>query len=84
MSNLPGMQDRIHQNGHFPSEPVLGEERGNLDNYSSNKADSRLEIPVNSNDNWSYLTKDWVDTLPQVWSRGLLYFLVIFAGIILP
>jgi HlyD family secretion protein len=84
MSNLPGMQDRIHQNGHFSSEPVLAEERVNLDKSSPNQADARLEIPVTSNDEWSYLTKELVDTLPQVWSRGLLYFLVIFAGIILP
>lgn len=84
MPNSPDIQDRVHQNGHFPSESVLAEERQNLDNSSPNQADARLETPVNSNDEWSYLTKDLIDTLPRVWSRGLLYFLVIFAGIILP
>ena len=36
-----------------------------------------------SND-WSSMTKELVDTLPRVWTRGLLYFLMVFTGIILP
>jgi len=91
MPNSPGIQDRIHQNGHSPSEPVLAEALVDLDNASPNQAEEKLEIsvnsleiPVNSHDEWSSLTKDLIDTLPRVWSRGLLYFLVVFAGIILP
>jgi HlyD family secretion protein len=37
-----------------------------------------------STEDWSYATKELIDTLPKVWSRGLLYFLVIFVSIILP
>ena len=33
---------------------------------------------------WSASTKELVDSLPQVWTRGLLYFLIVFVGIILP
>lgn len=33
---------------------------------------------------WSFLTKEIVDTLPRVWTRGILYFLVVFAAILLP
>jgi|GEM_PF-4526595 len=33
---------------------------------------------------WSYATKELLDTLPQVWTRGLLYFLILFAAIALP
>ena len=33
---------------------------------------------------WSYATKELLDSVPRVWSRGLLYFLVIFVGIALP
>jgi hemolysin D len=33
---------------------------------------------------WSSVTQDLVDALPRVWTRGLLYLLVGFAGIVLP
>lgn len=35
-------------------------------------------------EDWSYATKELLDTLPQAWTRGLLYFLVIFIAIIVP
>ncbi|WP_287357843.1 biotin/lipoyl-binding protein [Moorena sp. SIO3B2] len=35
-------------------------------------------------DDWSYATKELLDSLPQVWTWGLLYFLVVFVSIILP
>ncbi|MBD2451306.1 HlyD family efflux transporter periplasmic adaptor subunit [Nostoc sp. FACHB-152] len=35
-------------------------------------------------DDWSEITKESLDSLPQVWTRGLLYFLVIFVSIFLP
>lgn len=37
-----------------------------------------------STDDWSYATKELLDSLPQVWTRGLLYFLVVFVSIVLP
>lgn len=33
---------------------------------------------------WSSLTKELIETLPQVWTRGLLYFLMVVVGIVLP
>lgn len=42
-------------------------------------------IPVTDpNNDWSLSTKELIDALPQAWTRGLFYLLVIFAGIILP
>ncbi|MDY7014219.1 MAG: HlyD family efflux transporter periplasmic adaptor subunit, partial [Cyanobacteriota bacterium] len=35
-------------------------------------------------EDWSYATKELLDSLPRVWTRGLLYFLVLFAAIALP
>jgi hemolysin D len=35
-------------------------------------------------DDWSDLTKELLDSLPQVWTRGLLYFLAVFVAIALP
>ncbi|MBD2167803.1 HlyD family efflux transporter periplasmic adaptor subunit [Calothrix membranacea FACHB-236] len=40
--------------------------------------------PVTTKDDWSEITKESLESLPQVWTRGLLYFLVIFVSIILP
>ncbi|BAY76958.1 HlyD family secretion protein [Nostoc linckia NIES-25] len=42
------------------------------------------QIPANSSDDWSEITKESLDSFPQVWTRGLLYFLVIFVSIVLP
>ncbi|MBE9009692.1 HlyD family efflux transporter periplasmic adaptor subunit [Pseudanabaenaceae cyanobacterium LEGE 13415] len=33
---------------------------------------------------WSHSTRDLLDALPQVWTRGLLYFLIVCAGVVLP
>ena len=33
---------------------------------------------------WSSMTKELIETLPRVWTRGLLYFLVVLVGIVLP
>ncbi|MGB5711883.1 MAG: response regulator transcription factor, partial [Waterburya sp.] len=35
-------------------------------------------------DDWSSQTKELIDTLPRVWTRGLFYFLAIFAVISIP
>jgi hemolysin D len=44
---------------------------------------SPAEVNVSDYD-WSDTAKSAINALPQVWTRGLLYFLVLFAGIILP
>ena len=40
--------------------------------------------PQPANSDWSSMTKELIDTLPRVWTRGLLYFLMVFVGIVLP
>lgn len=40
--------------------------------------------PASRSDEWSHVTRDLLDALPRVWTRGLLYFLVVAAGILLP
>ena len=42
---------------------------------------SPSQIP---SDDWSSQTKELIDTLPRVWTRGLFYFLAIFTVIALP
>ncbi len=43
-----------------------------------------LETPSYPTDDWSDVTQELVDSLPQVWTRGLLYFLLIFTATALP
>ncbi|BBD59986.1 HlyD family secretion protein [Nostoc sp. HK-01] len=40
-------------------------------------------IPAKTDD-WSDVTRETLDNLPEVWTRGILYFLVVFVSIILP
>ncbi|MCJ8280605.1 MAG: HlyD family efflux transporter periplasmic adaptor subunit [Rivularia sp. ALOHA_DT_140] len=49
-----------------------------------NKEVTTSQIATKITNDWSDVTKELVDSLPQVWTRGLLYFLVIFISIILP
>ncbi|WP_414512440.1 HlyD family efflux transporter periplasmic adaptor subunit [Nostoc sp. PCC 9305] len=44
----------------------------------------REQTPARSADDWADVTKDLLDSLPEVWTRGLLYFLVVFVSVILP
>lgn len=45
---------------------------------------SQISVPVQPTDDWSEVTQDLVDSLPEVWTRGLLYFLLAFSSIALP
>ena len=42
------------------------------------------ELSVSNDEDWSPATKDLLDALPRVWTRGLAYALIIFAGVIIP
>ncbi|MEQ9234026.1 MAG: hypothetical protein RIG66_07975 [Coleofasciculus sp. E2-BRE-01] len=48
------------------------------------EAELTASTPAIATDDWSFATKELLDTLPQVWTRGLLYFLVVFVSIVLP
>jgi HlyD family secretion protein len=73
MPNKSSTQDRLSQNGHS----LVGE-------ASTLSPPAPPAPPASLADDWSSLTKELIDTLPRVWTRGLLYFLVVFAAIILP
>lgn len=78
MPNQFTTQEQFSQNGHHSSSQ--------LDLNNSKKILSSREpkpsAPVG--EDWSFLTKELIDTLPRVWTRGLLYWLVVFAAIVLP
>lgn len=45
---------------------------------------AKPKLPEPANNDWSSMTKELIDTLPRVWTRGLLYFLMIMVSIVLP
>ncbi|WP_013321445.1 HlyD family efflux transporter periplasmic adaptor subunit [Gloeothece verrucosa] len=51
-----------------------------IDEETINKSEPIIE----SVHDWSYATKELLDTLPKAWTRGLLYFLLIFVSLVLP
>lgn len=83
MANLSNTQDLLNSNesdrNHYRlvekySEPIISE------SLTATRA-----TPLNSpGDDWASLTRDLIDTLPRVWSRGLLYLLIGFAAIVIP
>ncbi|MBE8988316.1 HlyD family efflux transporter periplasmic adaptor subunit [Nostoc sp. LEGE 12450] len=68
----------------MPKTIFLNERVTNALENTSTQEISASQMPVISTDDWSDITKESLDSLPQVWTRGLLYLLVIFMSIVLP
>ncbi|MUH00272.1 HlyD family efflux transporter periplasmic adaptor subunit [Scytonema sp. UIC 10036] len=62
-------------NGRVPTQ--IHEDEKHSDNLT-------LQTPSPSTDDWSDVTQELVDTIPSVWTRGLLYFLLGFTCLVLP
>lgn len=76
MPNLSISQDSSSLNGHSSHE---------LDSVETYQyLQSEISSINPTNDEWSSVTQDVVDSLPRVWTRGLLYFLIVLTGIVLP
>lgn len=74
--------EKIESNGHKKLDSdLITLERNSLD-YPARSL--LTEITESSSTDWSYATKELLDALPQRWTRGLLYFLVLFVTIVLP
>ncbi|MBW4628121.1 MAG: HlyD family secretion protein [Brasilonema octagenarum HA4186-MV1] len=82
-------------NGRVPSQIPKDEQRNEFNelngqlSFQINKDEQPAknfisQTPILLTDDWSDLTKGSLDSFPKVWTRGLLYFLVIFVSIILP
>ncbi|HEY9673912.1 MAG TPA: HlyD family efflux transporter periplasmic adaptor subunit [Waterburya sp.] len=80
MPNLPSTQDQFTQNGHSRNRQDFTKER--LDSKNSEPLTQSKSSELQ--DDWSPWTQELIDSLPRVWTRGLLYFLIVFAGIVLP
>lgn len=65
--------------------PLLnGRVTNSLPEDTSHQETLALQIPPISSNDWSDVTKESLDSLPQIWTRGILYFLVVFVSIFLP
>ncbi|MBE9180622.1 HlyD family efflux transporter periplasmic adaptor subunit [Oculatella sp. LEGE 06141] len=93
MSNFPTASEAFSQNGHHleNSSPKshlgiqeISRSTATVADFSSPSLSPEATRPVPVRDEWTSLTRELIDTLPQVWTRGLLYFLVLFAAIALP
>lgn len=84
MPNISTTQDQFSQNGNHHSGQGLSQELLDFNNLNKTPDSTQSISSESVSDDWSTLTKDLIDTLPRVWTRGLLYLLVIFAAIILP
>ncbi|WP_019505014.1 HlyD family efflux transporter periplasmic adaptor subunit [Pleurocapsa sp. PCC 7319] len=67
-------------------EPTTSSDNNHIDNNSAivHSPGTVTFETVEEREDWSAATKDLLDSLPRVWTRGLLYFLIIGTGIILP
>ncbi|GAB4177908.1 MAG: HlyD family type I secretion periplasmic adaptor subunit [Coleofasciculaceae cyanobacterium] len=84
MPNTSNVQERSTHNGHhLTDQNVSAEELLNVTN-SQPVASTRLNSSASRGDDWSSLTQELINTLPRVWTRGLLYLLIAFAGIVVP
>ncbi|NEO51900.1 MAG: HlyD family efflux transporter periplasmic adaptor subunit [Okeania sp. SIO3B5] len=71
-------------NGHQPLETDLLTLEKSLNNSKISEPDVTKLDTNTSVDDWSFATKELLDALPQRWTRGLLYLLIIFVAIALP
>lgn len=83
MPNTSISPDQLSQNSHSRSSQDLSEAHLVFPD-SGIPPSTQSKSPESLSDDWSSLTKDLIDTLPRVWTRGLLYLLVVFVGIVLP
>ena len=84
MPNTPTAQDLISQNGHNPTDQNPLAPPPDLIPSNSLQSPSYSHPAGSSQDDWSGSTQELIDTLPQVWSRGVIYLLVIFTVVTLP
>jgi hemolysin D len=84
MPNQFDSPNPLNQNGSYLKDQGLPDEVKRSANPSKITLLTETTSSKNSDNDWSSLTQELIDTLPRVWTRGLLYFLVVCVGIVLP
>jgi HlyD family secretion protein len=80
----PGLFEKCVGNGNGHGETVMLPNANNGNHERTLPPTTQLQLSESPIDSWSASTKELLDTLPQVWTRGLLYLLVVFVAIALP
>lgn len=81
MTNPSTTHDSLIQNGYVTDNQDMAEAAFSP---SRDRSPATQTIAPSASGDWSSLTQDLINTLPRVWSRGLLYLLVIFVSVALP
>lgn len=85
-SNLSNANTFFYRNGSKPEQN--GSTNLTLDRIAPVKNSHILtpnqDAKPSQSEEWSHVTRDLLDSLPKVWSRGLLYLLVISTTLLLP
>ncbi len=76
--------DQFNQNGHCSSDSNYLKNTSTIHNSHLTTDSNQTELSSSPGGDWSSLTKEIIDTLPQVWTRGLLYLLAVFPMFGLP
>lgn len=84
MSKPYNLQEQINHNGHYPNNQILVESPMNDKDSTKILPEAEFKSSSITADDWSSTTQEMLDTLPRLWTRGLLYLLIVFAGIVLP
>jgi hemolysin D len=84
MPNQFDPPNQLNRNGSYRKDPDLSDTILNPSSLNEVKLLTEATSPKTLNNDWSSLTQELIDTLPRVWTRGLLYFLVAIVGIVLP
>lgn len=93
MPDFPTASEPFSQNGHHPANRSSGghlaiqeisQSTVAVAESGSSALPPEVARSVPERDEWSSLTRELIDTLPRVWTRGLLYCLVLFTAIALP
>jgi hemolysin D len=71
---------KTESNGYNPGDLSMSGSNEN-NSWSNSFIEDTTTI---TNADWSDSAKELLESLPQVWTRGLLYFLMTFAGVIIP
>lgn len=80
MPNSTNLPNQVSQNGHHRHRFDRDGQSAPIVEASVPSSNRAAEV----SQEWSSLTRETIDTMPRLWTRGLLYLLVLFAAIVLP
>ncbi|MBL1178311.1 HlyD family efflux transporter periplasmic adaptor subunit [Pantanalinema sp. GBBB05] len=84
MPNATNSSNQFPHNGHHHHSADHDGHSGTTMLETDLEPRSPSSSPADVRDEWSSLTRETMDTMPRLWTRGLLYLLVVFAAIVLP